>query len=341
MPGEHEISDIPVVLFLYRRPGPTRQVLESIRRARPRRLMLIADGPSEDGSDAKAVAAARAVVGDIDWPCSVVRDFAETRLGCGRRISSGLDRVFADAEAAIVLEDDCVPEPGFFRFCAELIDQYRDDPRVMMISGTNPLEEWPAAGASHLFSRHGFAWGWATWRRAWRHFEFAPVEWAGMRDLLVGRFGSEAAADDHLAWLARVRSGGSDIWDVQWLHACLVHDGLAAVPTRNMVTNVGFGPDATHTRRRSLFDATRRAHAPTFPLRLPVTVAADLAFDRRVHEARRGTPSVDLLTEWGARLLERGDPVRALAALSAGRTLHGEVPALAALERRARSMVAR
>ncbi|MGE0725022.1 MAG: glycosyltransferase family 2 protein [Alphaproteobacteria bacterium] len=337
MTAELAGSEIPVVLILYRRPSHTRRVFDAVRRARPRHLLLVADGPSPDGSEAAAVAGARAAVADVDWPCEVVRDYASQRMGCLGRVASGLDRAFTAWPAAIILEDDCVPEPGFFRFCVELLERHRDDPRVMMVTGTNPLEEWGAGDAGYFFARQGFCWGWATWRRAWRRFDPAPGRASDARDLLIEHCGSAEQVDLHLDWLRRAVAGEIDAWDVQWGHACLLADGLAAVPVRNMVTNIGFGPDATHTRRKSLFDATRRATPPSFPIVAPAAVTADRAFDRRVHEVRQGKPSVELLGEWVERLLARDASAQAIAAIVAGRKLHGDSPALAALERRARA----
>ena len=131
----------PVALLLFRRSEETARVFERIRQARPRKLFLIADGPRPGNQEeARSCEAARAVVERVDWPCDVVRDFAEENLGLKRRIPSGLDRVFGEVEEAIVLEDDCLPHPSFFPYCEELLDRYRDDERIVHIAGSQLLE---------------------------------------------------------------------------------------------------------------------------------------------------------------------------------------------------------
>src|SRR3954453_1153033 len=161
-----------VALLLFRRPEETARVFERIREARPRKLFLVADGPRPGNEeDAQGCEQARAVVERVDWPCDVVRDFADENLGLKKRIPRGLHRVFGEAPEAIILEDDCLPHPSFFRYCAELLERYRDDERVMMISGDNFQGGRRRTPDSYYFSRYVHSWGWATWRRAWQHFD--------------------------------------------------------------------------------------------------------------------------------------------------------------------------
>ncbi len=169
--------DTAVALLLFRRPEETARVFERIREARPSRLFLIADGPRPGNEeDARGCEEARAVVERVDWPCDVVRDFAEENLGLKRRIPSGLDRVFSEVEEAIVLEDDCLPHPSFFPYCAELLDRYRDDERIVHITGSQLLRI-PPAEASYHFSRYPHVWGWASWRRAWDLYDVDLADW--------------------------------------------------------------------------------------------------------------------------------------------------------------------
>ena len=166
-----------VALILFRRPEQTARVFERIREARPENLFLIADGPRlGNAEDERECARARAVVEKVDWPCEVHRDFADQNLGLKRRIPSGLDGVFDEVEEAIILEDDCLPHPSFFPYCEELLARYRDDERIVHISGSQLLPEPPSEWSYH-FSRGPAVWGWATWRRAWRLFDVDLNDW--------------------------------------------------------------------------------------------------------------------------------------------------------------------
>lgn len=241
----------PVALIIFNRPDTTARVFEAIRQAEPPKLFVIADGPrANKPDDADKCAATRAVVERVDWDCEVSENFSEENLGCGLRPASGISWVFEQVEQAIILEDDCLPHPTFFRFCEELLADYRDDERVMHISGTNFLFGRRRADYSYLFSRYPFCWGWATWRRAWRHFDYDLKSWPLLRDgdWLRDVLG-EAGAVQH--WTAGFEdayvAGKSHIWDFQWIFALWSQHGLSVVPQVNLVSNIGFGQDATHT----------------------------------------------------------------------------------------------
>src|SRR5687767_13684909 len=160
----------PVALLVFNRPQATARVFEAVARARPPRLLVVADGPRADRpDDGELCHQTRAIIERVDWPCEVMKDYSDTNLGCRKRVSSGLDWVFSNVADAIILEDDCLPEPSFFPFCEELLERYRDDERVAMIRAGNFLEGRRVASTSYYFSRWFHIWGWATWARAWKH----------------------------------------------------------------------------------------------------------------------------------------------------------------------------
>jgi hypothetical protein len=269
----------PVVLMIFNRPDVTRAAFDRIRSSRPRTLMVIADGPRADRPDEPDLCRqARAIVEQVDWPCELLRNYAETNLGCGRRVASGIDWVFQQVEQAIILEDDCLPDPSFFRFCEEILDHYRDEPRVMQISGSNFLFGRRPSRESYYFSRYPLCWGWATWRRAWRQYDFDMQAWKTDRERCLSRFkGPNERAFWRSAW-DNVADGRVDTWDYQWSLACLEAEGLSVTPAVNLVSNVGFGPDATHTRSRAI--AVRPAvGAISFPLRHPASLESDRKAD--------------------------------------------------------------
>ena len=264
----------PVAFFVFNRPDTTQRVFNSIREARPQILLLIADGPRDSHpADAGRCAAVRAVVDRVDWPCQVVKNYSDTNLGCRRRLSSGLDWVFTTVEEAIILEDDCLPHPTFFRFCEELLDRYRGDERVMMISGDNFQFGRNHTGHSYYFSRYTHIWGWATWRRAWRCYDVDMKQWLAirtstwLRDLL----GDPSAIRSWNKIFDEVTAGKIDTWDYQWTFACWLHNGLAALPNVNLVSNIGFHEGATHTAKNGLYGAMK-VEPMLFPLVHPHTV---------------------------------------------------------------------
>jgi hypothetical protein len=240
----------PVALMIFNRPETTRAVFREIARAKPPRLLVVADGPRPGRpAEADRCAEARAVIEQIDWDCIVTTDFSEENLGCRRRVSSGLDWIFTQVESCIILEDDCMPHPDFFSFCETLLEQYRDDERVMAIGGDNfsPGRRW--GEGSYYFSRYSHIWGWATWRRAWRHYDVSMAGYRGVTEATLAASGMDAAERRHWAALFEATQAGAiDTWDYQWQYAIMQRHGLTIVPNVNLVSNIGFGPEATHTK---------------------------------------------------------------------------------------------
>ncbi len=271
----------PVALFIHRRPERTKRVFEQIARARPRRLFLIADGPR---SPAERVVCeqAREVVARVEWPCEVTRDFAEGNLGLKRRIPTGLDAVFEEVDRAIIVEDDCLPDTSFFRYCDELLERYADHDRVMHVSGSQLLPSLPPQAASYHFSRYVHIWGWATWGRAWKHFDVDLRDWHDLeRDDREERLRSMFAAPDERRYWRYVwdNSGEIDNWDAQWSYAVLVRNGLAANANRNLISNIGFGAGATNAIEDPFGIAARPLQGMPFPLAHPATVETDPRVD--------------------------------------------------------------
>jgi len=241
----------PVALFVYKRVDVAERVFQRIAAARPRQLLIVADGPEVE-SDRPACEACRGLAQRVDWDCELLLNYSTSHLGLRQRLISGLNWVFDNTEEAILLEEDCLPDPSFFPFCTELLERYRETPRLMMISGRGLVDTNPADGPaySYRFRPLGSIWGWATWRRAWQGCDFEMRAWADLHKTgwLEERFKNPFTA-------MRLRRGFnlefmkvSEEWAYSWFLYCLLRGGLAAVPTVHMVTNVGIRDDATNTK---------------------------------------------------------------------------------------------
>jgi hypothetical protein len=238
-----------VAFFGFNRPDCTKVVFEAIRRYRPDKLFLVADGPAVS-ADKVRCEEVREIMKSVDWECEVKTNFSEVNLGCKKRMSSGIDWVFSEVEEAIFLEDDCVPSPEFFKFCSEMLARYRDNPQVMHIAGVNFQAGQVRGGGSYYFSKFTHVWGWATWRRAWQHYDVTLRSWPqARRENRISKLHSTQLECEY--WSAifdKVHAGKIDTWDYQWVYACWRQNGIGIIPNVNLITNIGAGPDATHTK---------------------------------------------------------------------------------------------
>lgn len=240
----------PVLLIIFNRPDVTLRVFEVIRKAQPSKLYIAADGPRENkiGEKEKCIEA-RGVINDIDWPCEVQTLFQEKNLGCKWGPITAIDWLFKNEEQGIILEDDCLPDLSFFNFCTKLLDYYRNNLEVMHISGNNFQKGILRGDASYYFSKYSHSWGWATWRRAWNTFHPSLEQFEKFdKDDLIKKVPISKKAQEF--WIKNFRQTikGNDSWDSLWMYTLWYNDGLAVLPQKNLVKNIGFGEDATHTK---------------------------------------------------------------------------------------------
>ncbi len=243
----------PVLLTGFNRPDAMRRVIDRLREVRPSSLYLAIDGPRADApADVERVQACRQLVGKIDWECDLHTLLQEENLGCGRGMSTAVTWFFDQVERGIILEDDVLPDPSFFGFCAELLARYADDDRVFAVSGCNlvPKEQILDPSAPYRFSRIPTVWGWATWRRSWRTYRLDIRRWRS--ELGVARLARTLGRSTTMTafWATEFEltgRGNVDTWDWQLTYAAMRNDQLVATSNVNLVENIGFGPDATHT----------------------------------------------------------------------------------------------
>ncbi len=259
----------PVAFFIFNRPDRTKIVFEAIAKAKPPKLLVIADGPRADRpEETRLCDEAREVIQSIDWECEVLMQFSDENMGCRKRVSSGIDWVFEQVPEAIILEDDCLPHASFFRYCQDLLEHYRFDTRIMAISGDNFQFGQDRGDSSYYYSQYNHVWGWASWRRAWQFYDVNMALWPVIRDggWLEHKLGSVRERKYWTEIFDKVHKGDIDTWDYQWTFTCWIQNGLIVLPQKNLVSNIGFGMDATHTLGESVF-----AELPVYEMGFPLS----------------------------------------------------------------------
>lgn len=242
--------NVPILFLIFNRPNLTQRVFARIREAKPTKLFIAADGPRPDHLGEEQVCdEARRVVDQVDWPCKVKTLFRDQNLGCRYGPSSGITWFFENVEAGIILEDDCLPDLSFFPFCAELLAKYNNDSRIGMISGSNFGTKLYDGSLSYSFSRHGLTWGWATWKRAWDDYRVDNRQLSTIEiDLIKANISQNRHFTDYW-WRGAdtALKGDLSIWDYLWGVTRYRNNYLVVRPKVNLVANIGFGADATHT----------------------------------------------------------------------------------------------
>lgn len=270
------------VLFLvFNRLESTKRVFKAISRAKPPRLYIAADGarPSKPG-EANVVQEVRDyLIGNIDWDCEVRTLFRDCNLGCKRAVSSAVDWFFDNEEMGIILEDDCLPSQSFFWYSQSLLEKYLHDTRIFLISGYNKKNIWNAEKRDYFFSQLGGIWGWASWRRVWEHYdiEMKDIGEFMLENNFQNLFGKELGPIREKIIYHGIFTNKTDTWDYQFAYAMNKNSGLACVPSKNLVVNIGFGPDATHTITPN--SDIVALHEIPFPLRDNPFIVKDSLYD--------------------------------------------------------------
>ena len=241
----------PILLIIFNRPEPTKRVFEAIKKAKPAKLLIVADGPRANrAGEREACKVTRAVVEAIDWPCEVLKNYSDHNLGCKIRVSSGIGWAFEQSEELIILEDDCLPSESFFLFAEQCLEKYRNQQEVGLISGTNlvPSRFLPTNGISYRLSKYPHIWGWASWRRAWENYS---VEINDL-PLTLKQFKEQfpCSISNHDYWFnifTDVSQGKIDTWDYQLFYCFWKNKLISISPNVNLIENIGFGTEATHT----------------------------------------------------------------------------------------------
>ena len=245
----HKQCEIPVVFFIYNRPHLVEKTFASIRNAQPKQLLIISDGPKNSAEDELLVKKSRRLVLNVDWNCEVKHLFSPFNLGLRERILTGLDEAFRIYQAAIILEDDCIPAKDFFPFCEVLLSRYQNTD-VGLVSGFNN-GSIKRRSSRYFFSGFPEIWGWATWAETWKEYREVEVKrnWSEFELKSELKSLNSRIARNRIARLARSNLALNS-WDIEFAMHLIKTSKLTAIPNVNLVLNQGFGYDATHTKYR-------------------------------------------------------------------------------------------
>ena len=272
----------PILFIVFNKPWTTQRVFGQIKKIQPRQLFIACDAPRENNlQDKEEVSKVKSIVSAIDWPCEIRTLFHAKNLGCALAVSTAIGWFFSQVEEGIILEDDCLPDLSFFQFCEELLEKYRDDGRVMTISGNNFQSGRNKTPHSYYFSRFPSIWGWASWRRAWKFFDLGFTAWPRIKkDKLLYNilprneiFYWEKKFDDMFS--------NKNNWDFQWALSCWIQNSLSIAPAVNLVTNIGFGKNATHSLEFDPWLSIPES-AIAFPLQHPFFIVPHKGADERM-----------------------------------------------------------
>lgn len=275
----------PILLLVYKRPHLTQQVFDVIRQARPPRLYIAADGPRPDEASGDKVLCeeVRRIATAVNWPCEVRTLFRGENLGCRRAVSGALDWFFEQEVAGVIVEDDCLLDQSWFPFVDELLHRYQHDERVMSISASCFKPHRLVTQQSYFFSHYPQYWGWGSWRRSWAHYDHDMSLWPQLRDtdwLLSIGHGNRSFKSFWTFIFDKTHACEIDSWGYRWTFSCWTQHALTIVPVKNLVQNIGFGLEATHTKRRYAVNQNMALEKMEFPLIHPPDLIQDFAADR-------------------------------------------------------------
>ncbi len=272
----------PILLITFNRLDTTVKVFTSIKRQKPKYLYIASDGPRSDkpGEAQKVEAVKNYILSEIDWDCEVKTLFRDKNLGCGLAVSGAISWFFDNVEQGIILEDDCLPYSDFFSFCEEMLEYYSDDSRIFSVSGTNLQGGTQRGDGSYYFSNYVGIWGWATWARAWKNYDFEMENYdLFLKNNQIGRIFEDKK--QQIFWINTLnKTKDIDTWDYQWLMAIWLCNGLSIIPNINLIKNIGFDAGGTHTKNepkwyKSLSKGNGKMAKMTHPKEIRVNIEAD------------------------------------------------------------------
>jgi len=277
----------PILFITFTKENETKRVFETIRQVKPDRLYIASDGArvEKQGEKEKIENLRNWLVSNVDWNCKVKTKFSKKNLGCGHGPADVITWFFENEEMGIIIEDDILADLSFFRFCDELLEKYKDDDRIGQIGGFNGIDK-ELKSSEYYFSKYPQIWGWASWRRAWADYDFTISSWEKLKDtdFVYRAFPNKYFAKERIETYNKTYNSRGEYyntWDYQWVFCNLVQNRLTIIPSCNLITNIGFTEDATHTLDTK---DTRKDIQPgeiIFPLKHPKDIVCDYERDRK------------------------------------------------------------
>lgn len=267
--------DTAILFVIFNRPETTQRVFDVIKSVKPKKLYITADGPRKNNeNDQINSEKCRSIIHQIDWECELKTLFREENLGCRNAVSDAITWFFNQEEQGIVLEDDCLPHPSFFYYCEELLEKYKNNPEIMLISGDNFQNNIKRGDASYYFSRYNHIWGWASWRRAWEKYDVNMESFPQKKEEnFIQQVFKQHKIQNY--WMKNFQKSFDkeiDTWDYQWMYTILSHQGINILPNINLISNIGFGEQSTHTAKAN----KRLANLPIGEIKLPLSHPSEI-----------------------------------------------------------------
>lgn len=280
----------PILFLVFNRPSNTKAVFEKIREIKPSKLYIAADGPRENKiGELELCGEVRAITNLIDWDCDLKTLFRDKNLGCKLAVSGGISWFFEHEEEGIIIEDDVLPLMSFFPYCEELLNKYRNDESVAVITGNNLITTKFQPEGSYFFSHYANIWGWATWKRVWEKYDRDLVHWEEWSRSDNFKKISDDTPFFEFYWkdqINAVQKGKTDTWDFQFFYSCWRMNGLCAVPKNNLTDNLGFDANATHTTGKMPdFVQASVVKELDFPLSHPKNIERNTKADKIINES--------------------------------------------------------
>jgi hypothetical protein len=275
----------PILYLIFNRLDIVKQTFQEIAKVKPKQLFIASDGARNQEEKMIVDKVRKYVLDNIDWDCEVKTLFRDKNLGCKFAITTAIDWFFNNVEQGIILEDDCLPDPNFFRFCQEMLERYKDKDKVMSIGGNSPLGKFKIKD-SYLFSKDSFTWGWATWKESWDKIDLELDEYKKVihennlkeyYPLLIERILRRKRANDYL------NGGKTDIWDMQWSISLRLNKCLSIIPKNNLIKNIGFCQESTHTipNKWDIKYLDGESYNLDYPLKHPLIISPNKIYARK------------------------------------------------------------
>jgi len=284
----------PISFIIFNRPDTTQKVFNEIKKVKPKQLFIIADGARND-EEWKACNKTREIINQVDWNCEVHKNYSNKNLGCKMRVSSGLNWFFENVEQGIILEDDCLPDQSFFQYCEELLLKHKDNNKIMCITGDNFQNGTKRGNDSYYFSIHNHCWGWATWKKAWQHFDIGMKSFHEFEEKnKIKKILNQRTTQKR--WLKIFQNACEDkinSWAYVWTYACWNQKGLTCIPNINLISNIGFDDRGTHTTNQNNKLANISTKEMVFPLSHPKSIEVNRKADKYDNKYRFGINNKD------------------------------------------------